>query len=74
MAMGAWGPTVPMRHARVFADSMGLKGALLGGDAVDVHGAVAALRGNVFVERVPGYALHVVRVFGDFMYAFPYMG
>jgi len=40
------------------------------GEAVDVHGAVAALGGNVFVEGVPGDALHVVGVFSYFLQAF----
>lgn len=67
--MGARRAAVPVVHLRILAYSMNLQVALLEGDAVDVHGPVAALSGNVLVERVPRHALHVVIMFGDFVHA-----
>ena len=61
---------MPMGHARVLADGVNLERARLVGDAVNVHRAVAALRGDVLVQRVPRDALHVVVVFGDFVETF----
>ena len=40
------------------------------GEVIDMHGAVAALGGNIFVEGVPGDTLHVVGVFSYFLHAF----
>ena len=51
--------------ARVFANGVNFEGARFGGDAVDVHRTVAALRGNIFIERIPCDALDVMVVFGD---------
>lgn len=61
-----------MRHACVLADSVSLKGTLLSGYAIDMHGAVAALGCDILIERVPGYALNVMSMFSNFMYAFAY--
>ena len=44
-------------------------GPMLRRDTIDMHGAIAALGRNVLVKRVPGDALHVVVVFGDFVHA-----
>ena len=62
-------PAVPVSHTRVLADRVDLERAGLVGDAVDVHRAVAALRGDVLVQRVPRDTLHVVVVFGDFVHS-----
>lgn len=70
MALGTWGAAVPVGHARVLANSVGLEASLFGGDAIDVHGTVATLGRDVFIERVPGYALDVMRVFSKFVHTF----
>jgi hypothetical protein len=71
--VSTWGATVPMGHTRVFAKGMSFECALLGRDAVNVHGAVAALSCNIFVEGVPGHTLYIVSVLGDLVHAFPYV-
>jgi hypothetical protein len=65
---------VVVYHACVFPHGVRFECPTLCGDAVDVHRTVAALRRNVLVERIPGDALHVVGVFGDFMHAFAWGG
>lgn len=57
-------------HAGVFPNRVSLESSLFGRDAVNVHGAVAALRRNVLVQGVPGNALHVMIVFGYLMNTF----
>jgi hypothetical protein len=54
-----------MRETRVFAHSVNFEGTRFGGDAVDMHGTVAALRGNKLIERIPRDALNVMVVLGD---------
>jgi hypothetical protein len=61
---------VPMWHACVLANSVGLEDALLGGDAIYMHGAVTALGCDILVERVPSDALDVMCVFSNFVHAF----
>lgn len=61
-----------MRHFGVAADSVGFECTVLGGYTVDVHGTVAALSCDVFVERIPGNALDEVIVFCDFADTFSY--
>lgn len=41
---------------------------------VDMHGAVAALSGNVFIQRVPSNALDIVTVFRNLMNTFACVG
>jgi hypothetical protein len=69
-ALSTWGTAVPMGHPCVLANSMSFEGALLGGDAIYVHGAVAALGCDVLIKRVPGYALDIMCVFSDFVHTF----
>lgn len=57
-------------HASVLANSMSFKRPVLHGDSIDVHRAVAALRGDVLVQRIPGDTLDIVRVFCDLPNAF----
>ena len=61
---------MPMGHACIFADSMGFEDALLGRDAVNVHGTVATLGSDILVERVPGYTLNIMGVFGNLVDTF----
>ena len=73
MPLHAWGTAMPvMRHTGVASDGVRrFQNTRFGeGEAVDVHGAVTALRGNVFVEGVPGDTLDVVGVFSYFLHAF----
>ena len=58
------------RHAGVLPDRMSLERSLFRRDTVNVHGAITALRGNVFIQGVPGNALHIVTVFGYLMNTF----
>lgn len=60
-------------HSRVLAHSMRLERALLCGDSIHMHGAITALCSDVFVERVPCYALDVVVMLGDLMNTFAYV-
>ena len=66
----AWGTAMMMGHAHVFAHSVGFECSMLGGYAVDVHGAIAALSRNVFIQRIPCDTLHIVGMLSDFMHAF----
>ena len=61
-----------MGNTSVLADSMHFQGTLLGGDIVDVHGSIAALSSNIFVEGVPCNSLHVVIVLREFEHAFAF--
>lgn len=70
VALSTWGAAVPMRHASVLSDSVGLEGALLSGDTIDMHRAVATLGCDILIERVPCYALDVMRMFSNFVYTF----
>ena len=59
-----------MRHTGVASDGVRrFEKALFGeGEVVDVHGAVDALGGNIFIgEGVPGGTFHVVDVFSHFL-------
>lgn len=58
------GSTTSHWHSDILADSMGLKGPVLGRDAIHMNGAIAALRRYKFVHGVPGNALDVMVVFG----------
>jgi hypothetical protein len=64
---------VVVYHPCVFPHSVRFECPALCGDAVDVHRAVAALRRDVLVERIPRDTLHVVGMFGDFVYAFAWV-
>jgi hypothetical protein len=66
---GAWSATVVMWQACVLAYGVRLEVALFCRYTVDVHGPVAALGGNIFVERVPRDTLDVMIVFSNFMHA-----
>ena len=73
MPLHARGTAMPVvRHTRIAPDGMRRfeKTRFGEGEAVDVHGTVTALSGNIFVEGVPGDALHVVGVFSYFLYTF----
>ena len=61
-----------MRHTGVASDGVRRfeKTRFREGEAVDVHGAVAASGGNISVEGVPGDTLHVVGVFRYFSHVF----
>ena len=62
-----------MRHMGVASDGVRRleKTGIGEGEAVDVHGAVDALGGNIFiVEGVPGDTFHVVDVFSHFLPTF----
>jgi hypothetical protein len=56
---------VLLRDPRVFTHGVNFERARFGRDAVDVHRPVAALRRNIFIQRIPRDTLHVVVVFGD---------
>lgn len=60
-------------HAGVFPDRVSLKRSLFGRDSINMHGAVAALRGNVFIQGVPSNALHIVTVFCNLVNTFTWM-
>ena len=60
-----------MWHTCIFTNSMGFKGSLFGRDAVDVHRPVAALGGNVFIQRIPCNSLNIMRVLDNFVNTFP---
>ena len=66
----AWCARVVERHAGVFPDGVSLERSLFRRDTINVHGAVTALRGNVFIQGVPSNALHIVTVFGYLMNTF----
>lgn len=51
-------------------DTVLVAGRVRGGDAVDMHGAIRRLGGDVLIERVPRNSLYIVTVFGDLVYAF----
>lgn len=51
---------------------MDLQVPLLERYTVDVHRTIAALGGDVFIERIPCHSLHVVIMFSDFVDTFPY--
>jgi hypothetical protein len=59
-----------VKHARILADGVCFERALLCRDAIDMHRAIAALSGDVFVQGIPGDPLNVVVMLCDFMYAF----
>lgn len=59
-----------MGHLGVLTHGMRFENALFRGDAVNVHGAVATLGCNVFVERIPGDALDIVAVLRNFLHTF----
>lgn len=61
---------VGVRHSCILAHSMGFERALLGRDPIHVHRTVTALCGDIFVERVPCYALDIMVVLGDLADAF----
>jgi hypothetical protein len=44
---------------------MDFEGTRFGGDAVDMHGTVATLRGNVFIEWIPCDTLDVMVMLGN---------
>ena len=58
-----------MANARVPPNGMDLEAARLVRDVVDVHGPVAALCSDVFIQRVPGDTLDVMVVLRDFVHA-----
>jgi hypothetical protein len=58
-----------VRQACVLADSVYLEITVLVGNAIDVHGPVAALSCDIFVEWIPGNTLHEVVVFRQLMKA-----
>lgn len=64
--------TMPVRHLHVLAYRMHFEGTVFVLEAIDVHGSVATLGSNVFVQRVPRDTLHVMVMFGNFVYAFAY--
>ena len=62
---------VPVRHTGVLANSMHLEcTSRFGSDAIDVHGAVAALSSDILVQWVPSYSLHVVEMLCNLVYTF----
>jgi hypothetical protein len=73
LALGTRGAAMSMGHACVFAYSMSFEGPMLGGNTVNVHGTVTALSCNVFVQRIPGYSLDIMRVLSNFVYTFTYI-
>ena len=68
---GAGCTRVPVWHTCIFTNCVGFKGSLFGRDAVDVHRAIAALGGNVFIQRVPCNSLNIMRVLDNFVNTFP---
>jgi hypothetical protein len=61
-----WRVTVLMLNPSVFPNGMDLQlTGTLGGNFVDVHRAIAALRRNVFVHGIPGDALDVMIMLHD---------
>ncbi len=62
-------PAMPVAHASVLPYCMDFKCSGLVGDVVDVHRSVAALGGDVLVQRVPCDTLNVVIVLGNLVYA-----
>ena len=58
-------------HSRVLTNSMSLEGtARFRRYAIDMHRAVTALGGDIFIEGVPCHTLDIVRVFCYFMDTF----
>lgn len=64
-ASSAGSPAVAVGHTCVLPYGVRFEASALHGDAVDVHGTIAALSRNVFVEWVPCYTLDVVGVLSD---------
>jgi hypothetical protein len=60
------------RHFAVLPYSVDVKMTLFGGRAVDMNRAIAALRGDKLVQRVPCDALNVVTMFCYLPYAFSF--
>ena len=52
-------------HTRILAYSMELESAMFGRNAIDMHGPIATLCSNVFVEWVPCDALDVMVVLSN---------
>lgn len=69
-AWSAWCTTVSVTYPRILSDSVNLDIPLLERDTVDVHGPIAALGGDVFVQRVPSNPLHIMIVFRYLMDTF----
>ena len=65
MSVGTGSSAMAMRHACVLPDSMSFECPVLQGDSIDVHGAVAALCGDILVQRVPSDTLDVVGMLCD---------
>jgi hypothetical protein len=61
-------------YSGVFPNGMGFKVALFVGDAVDVHGAIAALSGNVFIQWIPSDSLNIVVMFSYLLHTFAWGG
>lgn len=71
-SLSPWRVVVLMLDPSVFPNSMDFQLArTLGGNFVDVHRPIAALRRNVFVHWVPSNALHIVIMFHNLFNAFP---
>jgi hypothetical protein len=62
--------TVPVGHTGIASYGMGFKNAIFRRNVVDVHRAVAALGGNIFVEGIPSNTLNKVSMLGNFANAF----
>jgi hypothetical protein len=65
---------VVIRKLGVLAHSMHLQIAVLVRNAVDVHRPVAALGRDIFIQRVPGNALHEVVMLGQLVKTLPCLG
>ena len=70
MIVNARRSAVPVGHTGIASYGMSFKNTIFRRNMVDVHRAVAALRGNIFVERIPSNTLNEVSMLCDFAKTF----
>lgn len=62
---------MPMGHTRVLTNSVSLEGAILGRDAINVHGPITALGRDILIHGIPSNTLNIVRMLSDLVDTFP---